>query len=111
MGEKENLQAKEEVDNKGVETLSVSKRVNMSALIGLAFLGLASSSYVPPYYEGTATLASVVSLDPPDFRGEDVYRIEFNLNAKAGMPQVPASLPSSSPRCSPRLRMARMWAE
>ena len=60
----------------------------MRALIGLAScLALASSSYVPPYYEGTATLASVVSLDPPDFRGQDVYRIEFNLNAKAGMPQ------------------------
>jgi len=60
----------------------------MSVLVGLACsLTLASSSYVPPYYEGTATVASVVSLDPPDFRGEDVFRIEFNLNAKAGMPQ------------------------
>ena len=59
----------------------------MSLLIGLGCLSLASSSYVPPYYEGNPTLASVVSLDPPDFRGQDVYRIEFNLNAKAGMPQ------------------------
>ena len=61
----------------------------MIVSIGLAccLLAVASSSYVPPYYEGTATVASVVSLDPPDFRGEDVYKIEFNLNAKAGMPQ------------------------
>ena len=60
----------------------------MRVSLGLACcLAFASSSYVPPYYEGTATLAKVVSLDPPDFRGQDVYRIEFNLNAKAGMPQ------------------------
>ena len=38
------------------------------------YLGLTSSSYIPPYYEGTPTLASVVSLDPPDFRGEEMYR-------------------------------------
>merc|ERR1712241_507681 len=63
------------------------KNTEMSLLIGLGCLSLASSSYVPPYYEGNPTLASVVSLDPPDFRGQDVYRIEFNLNAKAGMPQ------------------------
>merc|ERR1711962_1274437 len=63
------------------------KNTEMSLWIGLGCLSLASSSYVPPYYEGNPTLASVVSLDPPDFRGQDVYRIEFNLNAKAGMPQ------------------------
>merc|ERR1711872_894828 len=63
------------------------KNTEMSLLIGLGCLSLASSSYVPPYYEGNPTLASVVSLDPPDFLGQDVYRIEFNLNAKAGMPQ------------------------
>merc|ERR1711872_185766 len=56
------------------------KNTEMSLLIGLGCLSLASSSYVPPYYEGNPTLASVVSLDPPDFRGQDVYRIEFNLN-------------------------------
>ena len=67
---------------------SLSKAEKMSVLIGLACsLTLTSSSYVPPYYEGTATVASVVSLDPPDFRGEDVFRIQFNLNAKADMPQ------------------------
>lgn len=66
----------------------MSKKQKMSVLIGLACsLTLATSSYVPPYYEGTATVASVVSLDPPDFRGEDVFRIVFNLNAKAGMPE------------------------
>ena len=37
-------------------------------------LGLTCSSYIPPYYEGTPTLATVVSLDPPDFRGEEMYR-------------------------------------
>ena len=28
---------------------------------------------------------TVVSLDPPDFRGQDVYRIEFDLQTKSGM--------------------------
>ena len=48
---------------------------------------VASSSYLPPYYEGTPTFTTVASLDPPDFRGEESYRIEFQLDAEAGMPQ------------------------
>ena len=50
-------------------------------------LPLSSPSYLPPYYEGLPTLASVVALDPPDFRGEDMYRIEFSLDARTEMPQ------------------------
>jgi len=49
---------------------------------------LLSSSYVPPYYEGMPTGANVVSLEPPDFRGQEVYRIEFQLEAKSDMPQA-----------------------
>jgi len=48
---------------------------------------VASASYIPPYYEGQPTAVNVASLDAPDFRGEDVYRIEFNLEARAEMPQ------------------------
>ena len=41
----------------------------------LSFLAAtATASYIPPYYEGTPTSASVVSLDPPDYRGEESYR-------------------------------------
>ena len=59
----------------------------MSLIVLLALVAAASSSYVPPYYEGQPTFAAVATLDPPDFRGEDVYRIEFNLDAKVEMPQ------------------------
>jgi ubiquinone/menaquinone biosynthesis C-methylase UbiE len=45
------------------------------------------SSYIPPYYEGTPTHATVVTLDPPDFTGQEVYRIEFSLDARENMPQ------------------------
>jgi len=45
------------------------------------------SSYVPPYYEGIPNTVAVTTLDPPDFRGEEVFRIEFNLEAKADMPE------------------------
>merc|ERR1712002_957115 len=48
---------------------------------------LTSSSYIPPYYEGSPRTVALVSLDPPDFRGSPVYRIEFTLNAKSSMPQ------------------------
>jgi len=59
----------------------------MSLFVLLALVAAVSSSYVPPYYEGQPTFAAVATLDPPDFRGEDVYRIEFNLDAKVEMPQ------------------------
>ena len=48
---------------------------------------LVFASYVPPYYEGTPTAVSVVSLDPPDYRGEESFRIEFALDAAEGMPK------------------------
>jgi len=55
-------------------------------VISLATVCIAavSASYVPPYYEGEPLGLSVVSLDPPDFRGEDVYRLEFDLQTKSG---------------------------
>ena len=53
----------------------------------ILFLTVVSASYVPPYYEGQPTSASVASLDPADYRGEEVYRINFQLEAEAGMPQ------------------------
>merc|ERR1712198_397691 len=56
-------------------------------LLLLSSLTFAYGSYIPPYYEGQPTFARVASLDPPDFRGDDVYRIEFNLDAKSDMPQ------------------------
>ena len=59
----------------------------MSLVVLLALVAAATSSYVPPYYEGQPTFAAVATLDPPDFRGDDVYRIEFNLDAKVEMPQ------------------------
>jgi len=59
----------------------------MSLIVLVALVAASTSSYVPPYYEGQPTFAAVATLDPPDFRGDDVYRIEFNLDAKVEMPQ------------------------
>merc|ERR1711881_263716 len=56
-------------------------------LISYLFLSVASSTYIPPYYEGIPTDMSVVSLDPPDFTGEPVYRIEFLLETSSGSSQ------------------------
>ena len=39
------------------------------------------------YYEGTPTFTTVATLDPPDFRGDESFRIEFQLDAETGMPQ------------------------
>lgn len=52
------------------------------AVLVLGGLGAALGSYIPPYYEGSPTVARVVTLDPPDFRGEDVFRIQFNLEVE-----------------------------
>merc|ERR1712106_716116 len=46
----------------------------------------AAPSYIPPYYEGLPTFVAVESLDPPDFRGEEVYRVQFSLDAEVEMP-------------------------
>merc|ERR1711881_714919 len=56
-------------------------------LISYLFLSVASSTYIPPYYEGIPADMSVVSLDPPDFTGEPVYRIEFLLETSSGSSQ------------------------
>jgi len=61
--------------------------IEISVIALLALASSASSSYVPPYYEGQPTFAAVASLDPPDFRGDEVYRIEFSLDARVEMPQ------------------------
>jgi len=66
--------------------IQLHRRQEMFLLL-LSSLAIAYSSYIPPYYEGQPTFARVASLDPPDFRGDDVYRIEFNLDAKSDMPQ------------------------
>merc|ERR1719219_499949 len=57
-------------------------------LLPALLLPLATPSYVPPYYEGVPAEAGVTALDPPDFRGTPVYRVEFSLSVQAaGMPE------------------------
>ena len=49
-------------------------------VLSVLILSSASCSYIPPYYEGTPQAVSVVSLETAaDFRGQEVYRIEFSL--------------------------------
>ena len=45
------------------------------------------STYIPPCYSGRPTTSRVVSLDPPDYRGEESYRIDFTLEAEQDSPQ------------------------
>ena len=54
----------------------------------LLLIGLAGASYIPPYYEGTPTDINVVRLDPPDYRGQETFRIEFALATSEGLTQV-----------------------
>merc|ERR1712241_929598 len=55
----------------------------LSAALCLPFIiSSVASSYIPPYYEGTPTAVSVATLDSTDFRGQDVYRIEFGLQVE-----------------------------
>jgi len=57
----------------------------MRSLFLTAFItSLGACSYIPPYQEGEPQSMSVVRLDPPDFRGSEVYRIEFELLTEAG---------------------------
>jgi len=58
----------------------------MKFILFTSLLVSVHSSYVPPYYEGVPTSWRVATLDPPDFRGESVYRIEFQLEANETMP-------------------------
>jgi len=60
----------------------------MKLLVALTLVAcVLGGSYLPPYLEGEPLGMSLVSLDPPDFRGEDVYRIEFDLLTKSGSTQ------------------------
>ena len=52
----------------------------------LTGLGVVTSSYIPPYYSGHPTSSRVVSLDPPDYRGEQSYRIDFTLDPREESP-------------------------
>ncbi|CAL4139168.1 unnamed protein product [Meganyctiphanes norvegica] len=60
----------------------------LRVLLLLAFWAtsdLVSCSFIPPTIFGDPLSMSVVTLDPPDFRGTPVYRIEFTTNTKAGL--------------------------
>ena len=61
-----------------IEHMSLAQR-----LLPALLLPLATPSYVPPYYEGVPAEAGVTALDPPDFRGTPVYRVEFSLSVQA----------------------------
>ena len=50
-------------------------------------LSTAACTYLPPTYKGTPISVAVVTLDPPDYRGEESYRIQFSLEAEKDMPQ------------------------
>merc|ERR1712045_605430 len=52
----------------------------------VSFTCCVSSTYIPPYYEGSPTSIRCVGVDPPDYRGEESYRIEFSLAAESQMP-------------------------
>ena len=41
----------------------------------LLLAAAAAASYIPPYYEGTPEFVGVAGLDPPDYRGEEAYRL------------------------------------
>ena len=41
----------------------------------LLLAAAATASYIPPYYEGTPEFVGVAGLDPPDYRGEEAYRL------------------------------------
>ena len=55
-------------------------------IICLTFLSLYTSiafgTYVPPTYNGAPVTMGVTALDPPDFTGTPVYRIEFTLESE-----------------------------
>jgi len=55
-------------------------------LTSLIFLSLCTinvfGTYVPPTYNGAPVTMRVAALDPPDFTGKEVYRIEFTLESE-----------------------------
>lgn len=56
----------------------------LALLLSAALIAATSASFIPPFQEGDPLAMSVVALDPPDFRGQEVYRMEFDLMTKAG---------------------------
>jgi len=42
------------------------------------------ASFIPKYHEGTPLAMRCVTLDPADFRGQPIYRIEFDIVNKDG---------------------------
>merc|ERR1712198_191567 len=54
--------------------------LSFSVVLGLG----AAETYAPPYLEGEPLAMKAVSLDPPDFRGQEVFRVEFDLRTPAG---------------------------
>ena len=72
----------QEKDTKlGKSKLENIKMLNSSLLV-LCFLFTISNvfgGYIPPYYEGKPIVMGVASLDPPNFTGNPVYRIDFRL--------------------------------
>ncbi|XP_071495219.1 uncharacterized protein [Diadema antillarum] len=63
-------------------------RNNGKICIFVAFLAVAHAGYFPPALFGNPINAKVVSLDPPDFRGEPVYRIDYQIITDDGQTQV-----------------------
>ena len=59
-------------------------QTTISIVFLLLNVAITFSSYVPPYYEGDPITMGVTALDPPDFTGKPVYRIEFALEAENG---------------------------
>jgi len=41
-------------------------------------------SFIPQYQEGTPTSMRCVSLDPADFRGQPIFRVEFDIETSGG---------------------------
>ena len=58
----------------------------MKILITLTLLSFYTNNiygtYVPPTYKGAPITMGVSALDPPDFTGKPVYRIEFTLESE-----------------------------
>jgi len=60
----------------------------MKYSLSILLISSCTASYVPPYYEGIPTTVGVSSLEPPDYRGEETYKVDFNLEAKSEFPDT-----------------------
>jgi len=58
----------------------------MITLLVVSLVGslVGAETYIPPYLQGQPISMRVVSLDPPDYRGQDVFRVEFDLEQDSG---------------------------